>query len=94
MLEANYLTILLKPNFEKPVDTIQDILDRGLKVITVPGSSSAVEIFKTSPARIDRELGERMVVAEVIFSKLGNSDFILNFPKRIGINIWNWEKVK
>ena len=94
MLEANYLTILLKPNFEKPVDTIQDILDRGLKVITVPGSSSAVEIFKTSPARIDRELGERMVVAEVIFSKLCNSDFILNFPKRIGINIWNWEKVK
>ena len=33
MLESNYLTMLLKPTYGKPVDSKQDILDRGLNVI-------------------------------------------------------------
>ena len=33
MLESNYLTMLVKPTYGKPVDSKQDILDRGLGVI-------------------------------------------------------------
>ena len=67
MLEANFLTILLKPVFEKPVDTAQDIIDRGLSVISTPGTESLLEILKKSPYYITRSLAERTVVAEVIF---------------------------
>ena len=37
MLEANYLTMLVKPYYEKPVDTAQDVIDKGLTVIAYPG---------------------------------------------------------
>ena len=67
MLEANYLSILLKPNYEKPIDTAQDILDRGMKVIYSPDSESIVEIMKNSPSKITRQLAERTIVPKVIF---------------------------
>ena len=75
MLEANYLTILLKPNYEKPVDTAQDVLDRGLTVIWPPGSESFVEEYKNSPSKIRRELVERTIVAKVIYSKIEKLHF-------------------
>ena len=67
MLEANYLTILLSPNYEPAVDSPQDILDRGLTVIWPPGSESRVETMKNSPSNITRELAERAIVAKVKF---------------------------
>ena len=67
MLEANYLTILLKPSYEKAVDTAEDILDRNLTVIYPPGTESIVEILKNSPSKITRDLAESSIVAKVIF---------------------------
>ena len=67
MLEANYLTILLKPNYEKPVDTPQDILYRKLTVISYPGAKSKIEMLKKSPIYITRTLAERTIVPKVIF---------------------------
>ena len=68
MLEANYLTILLKPSYEKAIDTAQDVIDRGLTLIKGPGTESKVEILKNSPSNITRTLAERTIVAKVIFS--------------------------
>ena len=67
MLECNYLTILLKPNYEKAIDTAQDVLDRGLTVIGTPGTESGVEILKNSPSAVNRALAKRTVVPKVIF---------------------------
>ena len=67
MLEANYLTILLKPEYEKAVDTVEEILDRGMTVITQPGMESKVELMKNSPYNSSRELAARTKVAKVIF---------------------------
>ena len=67
MLEANYLTILLKPNYEKPIDNGQDVLDRKLAVLYYPGSESLVEIMKNSPSKITRDLAESSIVPRVIF---------------------------
>ena len=77
MLEANYLSILLKPNYEKAIDTAQDILDRGLSVILIPGRD--IEISKNSPSKSVRELAERTIVAEVIFFLLNKFIFLM-FP--------------
>ena len=62
-----FLGILLKPNYGKPVDTAEDVVDRGLKVIKSPGMESMVEMLKQSPFPITRTLAERTVVAKVIF---------------------------
>ena len=67
MLEANYLSILLKPNYEKAIDTAQDVIDRGLTIIWSPGTESLVEVLKNSPYKITRQLAERTIVSKVIF---------------------------
>ena len=64
MFEANFLTILLKPNYEDRVDTAQDIIDRNLSVLTYPGSESYMEILKNSPSIITRTLAERTYVCK------------------------------
>ena len=68
MLEANYLTILLKPNYEKPVDSAHDVLDRGLKIIYEQGTESVQSMLLNSPSNITRKLAEATVVPEVIVS--------------------------
>ena len=67
MFGANYLTMLLKPNYEKAIDTAQDILDRNLTVIYNPGGESLVEMLRNSQDNITRRLAERTIVPEVIF---------------------------
>ena len=62
-----YLTILLKPTYEKPVDTAQDVKDRGLTVLYPTGSESLVEVQKNSPSAVIRALAKMTVVPKVIF---------------------------
>ena len=88
MLEANYLSILLTPTYERPIDTPQDILDRGLEVIYPPGSLSLLDGMKNSPAKIDRDLAEITIFPKVIFRSV-EIILIFIFPKRIGLNLGN-----
>ena len=66
MLESNYLTMLLKPNYEKPVDTAEDVIERGLRPLRGPNSGSVVEIMKKSPNNITKALAERMIIPKVM----------------------------
>ena len=66
MLEANFLTILLKPKYGKAIDTAEDILDRGLTLIHPPGGESIREMFMKSPFYVIRTLAERAIVPKVI----------------------------
>ena len=67
MFESTYLSMLMKPVYETPIDTAQDVLDRGLPVIYPPGREARVEIEKNSPSSITRQLAERTIVPKVIF---------------------------
>ena len=66
MLEANYLSILLKPNYEKPIDGPQDVIDSGLNLVWGPGQQSYLDMYKNSPSIIARKLAERTIVSKVI----------------------------
>ena len=99
MLESNYLTMLLKTNYEKPVDSAEDVLDRGLKVISGPGVESMVEMLKNSPLPLIRAFAERTVVPKVTFSNptpLSNSYSVISphswlpkkDPKRASSQLW------
>ena len=65
--ESLFLESLLKPNYKKPVDNAQDVLDSGLKLITSCGSESLVEMLKDSPFPLTRRLAEMTVVPKVTF---------------------------
>ena len=67
MFESNYFTMLVKPVYEKPIDTAQDVLDRGLTVVNGVGLESILEIKKNHHSYIIRQLAERTIVAKVIF---------------------------
>ena len=68
MFESNYFTMLMKPTYEKPVDSPADIIERGLKVIFPPGKESLLKLLKNSPEEFTRRLAELTVVPKVIFS--------------------------
>ena len=65
--ESSLLDILLKPNYEDPVDSAENILDRGLKIAKGHITMAIVEDMKKSPFPMTRRLAERTVVAKVIF---------------------------
>ena len=67
MFESNYFTMLMKPNFEKPVDNAEDVIDRGLRVIGTPGTEFLVDDDKNSPFYITRTLAEMTIIPKVIF---------------------------
>ena len=67
MFESLYFTILMKPTYEKPVDTAQDVQERGLTVLYPTGSESLVEVQKNSPSAVIRALAKMTVVPKVIF---------------------------
>ena len=73
ILECNYLTVLVKPVYEKPIDTAEDIIERGITILTGPGSESIFEDLKKSPFPQTRKLAELTHVPKV------NIVFILNY---------------
>ena len=77
ILECNYLTVLLKPVYEKPIDTAEDIIERGIQVIGSPGSESLVDVMKESPYEITREYAENILIPEVDISFQTESIFYL-----------------
>ena len=68
MLESNYLTILITPVYEKPVDTPEDIIERGLTIIYNPGSESQRDAMLASDNKLDRDLAALTYVTKVIFN--------------------------
>ena len=64
-LECNFLSILLTPNYEKPIDTAEDILDRGFKIIARYQAVANVLNQKNSLSNVTRKLAENTILAEV-----------------------------
>ena len=85
MLESNYLSMLLKPNFEKPVDSPQDIIDRRLTVILMPSGGSNLEMMKNSPYPIIKALTNLTEISKVIsmmiflVSEISSQSFCMSF---------------
>ena len=67
ILECNYLTVLVKPVYEKPVDTAEDIIERGITILDSPGRESSIEALKKSPYPLTRALAENTYVSQVVF---------------------------
>ena len=87
MFESTFFSMLIKPVYETPINTAQDVLDRGLTVIYPPTTESRVELEKNSPSFITRQLAERTIVTKVIFCYKHKNILLIRFFKRIGMNM-------
>ena len=57
--------MLLKPVYEKPVDTPEDIIERNLTIIKVPTASALVEAAKKSQYDLTRKMAELSYIPTV-----------------------------
>ena len=78
ILECNYLTVLVKPVYEKPIDTAEDIIERGIKIIELPNRESIVQTLRESPFPLTRALAENTYATKVC-QFLFQKESLLNF---------------
>ena len=58
--------MLIKPMYEKPIDSLEDVIERGMKILDTPGTQDKVANLKHSPSQLVRTAAtEHWVVTEV-----------------------------
>ena len=63
-LLSNFLTVLLRPSYEEPVDSAADILNRGIIPLLWPGADIWKHHFADSPDPNYQEISRRFHVAK------------------------------
>ena len=66
ILECNILATLLKPVYEDPIDSAEDIIERGITILRGVGQESIVEILKKSPFLLTQKMAENTYVPKVV----------------------------
>ena len=63
-LLSNYLTVLLRPSYEEPVETAADLINRDITPFYAPGSEILRQVFAASSVPVYQELSRRLVIAK------------------------------
>ena len=63
-LLSNYLSVLLKPSFEEPVNTPKDLIDRDITPFFGPGREIYRQFFEKSPDPNIQEISRRLYIAK------------------------------
>ena len=63
-LLCNFLTVLLRPRYEEPVETAKDLIKRDIIPFYVPESEIWRQFFAASPDPIYQEISRRLIIAK------------------------------
>ena len=63
-LLSNFLTVLLRPGYEQPVETVADIVKKDIIPILWPEGESWISFFADSPDPNYQEISKRFVIAK------------------------------
>ena len=63
-LLSNYLTVLLTPSYEEPVEIAADLIKRDITPFMSPGSEMYKQLFAASSDPIYQEISRRLVIAK------------------------------
>ena len=61
-LLANYLTVLLRPSYEEPVETAADLIKRDLIPFFSPGGEILIQFFAASTDPNYQKISKRLVI--------------------------------
>ena len=76
-LEGNILSLMFKQVFEDPVDTAQDILDRGLIPVVSPGNEGVYWFWKLKNS--DNVLYQKLAKLTVQYNDFASYDYIIQY---------------
>ena len=62
-LLSNYLTVFLRPHYEKPVDTAADLINRGITPFLYPGANGYIPRMYNSSNPYWQELSQKLYIA-------------------------------
>ena len=79
ILLCNLLTTILRPNFEEPLDTVKQLVERNIEIYTTPGSYFWKYFFQDSTIPEYKILGETLIIAD-------NWDQYINISKHMHIS--------
>ena len=63
-LLSNYLSVLLGPSYEKPVDTTADLIERNITLFLWPETEGWVTFFREAADPLFQELSKRIYIAK------------------------------
>ena len=63
-LLSNYLTVLLTPSYEEPVETAKDLITRDITPMFWPGGEIYIQFFADSPDPNYQEISRRLFIAK------------------------------
>ena len=63
-LLSNYLSVLLRPSYEKPVDTAADLIKRNITPFVTPGGEIYRQLFAASSDPNYQEISRRLVFSK------------------------------
>ena len=63
-LLSNYLTVLLRPRYEEPVETAADLIKRNITPFYMPGGYYYIQFFAASSDPDYQEISQRLVIAK------------------------------
>ena len=90
ILECNYLSVLVKPNYERFIDTSLDIIDMNLTIIWPPRREAILDMLRNSPSSLSRELADRSYVTEVISCRVFYPNSNIYFHGSLMKNMTKW----
>ena len=61
---CNLLTTILRPNFEEPLDTFKQLVEKNITLFMRPGTEIWKQLLLESPILGNRLLGETMIIAD------------------------------
>ena len=61
-LLSNYLTVLLRPRYEEPVDNAADLIRRDITPFLDPGAYIYRQVFEASPDPNYQELSQKLII--------------------------------
>ena len=76
-LLCNWLTVLLTPSYEEPVETAKDLIQRGITPFLSPGSEIWKQFFEASNDTNYQEISRRLVVAKNMWPDLAYMAFLV-----------------
>ena len=63
-LLCNYLTVLLRPRYEEPVENAADLINRDIIPFYDPGGEMWIQFFAASSDPNYREISKRLIIAK------------------------------
>ena len=63
-LLSNYLTVLLRPSYEEPVETAANLIKRDISPFMAPGGEIYKQVFAESPDPDYQEISQRLIIAK------------------------------